>query len=252
MEKKELTDGIIKGFDSTTYRRIFEFIQEEGIEPLIMLLDEVDDNTLGCFLVGGKKSGVKLSSKSRLALKYLIQAFYDSLSMRDFIRRSDSCQKALKGLHLIVDKTASNINNLDSYAANANKLESLKVLTVSFGTLQSRWDYTRISKDKRHIIAVDRQFTDGLIAYHSDGCGHSSLHQNIRYRDYRTEILPNPEVKSSPTWVLTALSDKDGEQYRHAIIKDFGFNGVLLPTNEELSEYAEPKSLKMHKELQKH
>jgi hypothetical protein len=136
---KEKATGAVEGFDSATYRKIFEFIQEEGIEPLLSLLNETDDVTLCHFLHGGKKTGFKLNSRSRMALKFLIQTFYGTSNLRDFIdfhlrcfNPHKSCSEALRSLHMVVEKTAGNIKNLDAYTENASRLERLKIFRVYF------------------------------------------------------------------------------------------------------------------------
>ena len=255
MEKINL--NAVWGFDSVTYRRIFEFIQREGIEPLEKLVSDLSEverkNLIHDSLFGGKHATLGLVRKNQVAVEFLRQ-FKDffltsenTIGTRNFYHFFDSINMYISNKSLNPDG-----KNIDRLIENAFKLELLKICRIELISMQFGYNdfgqRTQVWKKDDNVCTIRKHYSDGEIVY-------TPVKDNFReqtearpqYEEYRVQVNPNPKIRVSPTWIIETENHEDGKQYRYAKINSWDFDTKLLPTNEELSCYEEPYSLKLFK-----
>jgi hypothetical protein len=233
--------------DSTSYRKVFEYIKENGIEQLLSFsnyLDLIQGMDFKAFLV------------ERL--------FYKKDTFREIAQKNEDAIEFIKSLGIFGEKiiynhhqelsfnsfikdTSSKISNLDIFISNATLLEQLKVgrIVLSRNIADSALAHHRMEiyrNNEGNITDIFKVYSDADISY----CG-SEVESDGINRLYEEYVYGFGKVQ--PSIVLVSENHENKEQYRYAYIKDFGFNASMLPCEKELSSYEVPKSLRKNKEV---
>jgi len=243
MEERKINLDCVHGFDSVTYRKVLEFIQKEGTEPFEKLINDISkmQEPLLAAIMFGKHPTLNLVRNNKIVTEFLRQFGYYFLHNG----QSYSDEKFRK----FIANISENIDKLNLYIENVKRLEELKVCMIDFRDIKDSWELhnngmgvVKIWRKDNKITDIRKNYTDGTINY-------SLKIKRSKYgryfEEYRIRVSKNEDIENSPTWYIQCENGDSGKQYRYAWIEDFGFNGELLPTNEELSSYEEPQTLKL-------
>lgn len=212
-----------EALESTGYRCLFECVKEQGIEPVMHFIKDVNnissrDILLRQAIMCGKNDLLALVKRNRDIVRYLRQH-----DLQGFIFTSQNVLDTLTSL-------SKDISLLELYLDNAKRLEELNVLGVHF----EKHLYSAV---KRCDIYKDKE--DGKIKYYTDGriqsMGEISDENECNY-----SYIPFAIENSDCSFLLEAINTEQG-QYRNIFIKNFGFDGTKLPSEEELQSYEVPK-----------
>lgn len=225
--------------DSRTYRKIFEFIKENGIEPLIVLINNIsiiDSNSLiedSIFL--GKHRTLSLTKNNKELVEFL--RTFDG----NFLHIPITDQRFINFVLYTYDCIAF----LDQFIENARLLEDLKICQIDFLNPRDFFEKqytTQIWRNHKGIVTDSRKhYSDQDIIY-------SEVKDDPLFGDGSEEyVVKFKDHNNYPNWLIEVESHSNGFQFRYMDICDFVFNPIYLPTNNELNSFDEPKSLRLYK-----
>jgi len=244
MNENKINLDCVWGFDSVTYRKALEFIKKEGIEPFEKLFADIlkTGDLLNNAIMHGKHPTLGLTRNNKTVIEFLRQ--FDK-----YFLNNNQCYLS-ENFRKFIKDTSENIDKLNLYLENAQRLEELKVCHVSLQDLKDYWllinhgmGRIQIFKEKNNIICIRKNYTDGRISYNT-----KRINIERDFEEYDVSISPNENIENSPTWLIQCENSNSGNQCRYAWIENYGFNAEYLPTCEELSAYEEPQTLKLYKE----
>lgn len=219
-----------KDLDSTTYRKLLEFIKKEGVEPV------------RCFWIDYKEV-----QRKSLVFDALCDGKHPTLSL---VMKHKAIAGFIKGLNthnypcfLLESKFPAFLDriseeNISAQIDGARSLEELGVHSVSLGldieqsnTYRPCVEYDSDGK----VIKIIKYYSNGDISYEK-GRG---VHRD-NWESYEASI----KFLNEPGNFVLSL-DTVGNSYgcRYASVDDFTFDTSLLPNEEELSRMAVPKTL---------
>ena len=265
----ERENEVVYGSDSTTYRKIFEFIGQEGIEPfekLVCDIIDIDKYTLTRDgILKGKQPIMSLVCRNKLVIEFLRQFNNYFLSYGPANTMDIDSPDFLN----FITYTSRNMDKLDTYIENAKKLEELKISNIKFFDSEELWSLnnrtlktvglgaTQIWKESKDITTIRKHYSDGIINYTPvkfpflDDDFDLAKRAKREYEEFKISLEPNKYITNSPSWLIQSENHENGYQFRYALIENFDFNSELLPTNEQLNSYEEPQSLKLYKKEMK-
>ena len=216
--------------ESTGFRFLFESVKQEGIEPIFKLAQDIiklsEKNVFVLVhqaLINDEKNDLtKLEEKNKDIIRYL-KEHKKELSRFSFTK---------KGVLKTIQSLYEDMTRLDIYLENARKLEALKVSDVKFVTVgEFSYHHGVYRDDNGNIIKIDKYYTDGDIITEREVLQSKTSH----YSAIEFYII-------NAGFLLEAKNLEDFYQYRGIQITDFGFNGIKLPTVEEVQNYEIPKT----------
>lgn len=237
-----------KCLDSMTYRKIFEFIQKEGIEPLVKFVEmgyKINtEHIIQNAIFFDENKITELISQNKMVVEFLKQ-FGSSSSCKFMAGGFD----LFKFRNFILD-TSRIISKLPLFIENAKMLEDLRIGNITLMKLNRTFFEefkTEVYRNETgEITDITKFYTDGQLTYKRD-YDHSNYGNNIQ--EYKTIISVRNDYNRhrlvKPTWIIQSENHANGAQCRYAYIQDFGFDGSNLPKDEELSSYKEPQTLKL-------
>lgn len=219
----------VGNFESQKYRKLFEFMQQHGVEKVTSFLDDYEalsrEDLLNIAVMEGRHLTLSLLKEHRDACRLLrdLSSEGHSLLLRkdvsSFIRgvTNDILPRCIEGARQLEDIGVSNIGFI-------------------YDDTKSCAFQTIIKYDEDNCIeCIEKSYTNGIINYSVDE--ESSVDS---LNAYNTSIaFPN----SRGNFVITVQNCESGLQYRYAKISDFLFDTNLLPSMRELSSYEVPASL---------
>ncbi len=220
--------------ESSAYRCLFEYVKKEGVEPALEFFKDIDDfysdkNTLlrnSIFL--GRNDLIKINRRNRDIVKYIREHKKDMRRLR------------FTDKNVLTELTSLQENNalIDLYLENARRLEDLKVSDIAFVDFFDYENYCGVYRNKDgQIIRIQKKYTDNKIVEVFEEELEDKLFSvsfsKILYRQNREEA----------TFSLSIENTEDEYSIRQVEIKDFGFNGEKLPSEEEISSYDIPMQL---------
>ncbi len=237
-----------KYLDSRTYRKIFEFIQKEGDIPFKKFVEEAHeidtDSIIESAIFYDDYPLTELIEQNKMIVEFLKQ-------FGDFFMHDGFDSFKLK--KFILD-TSKKIDRLPLFIENSKILEDLRIGTIFLGIEQYKEFFrTEVFTDENgHITDIRKCYSDGKIRYSvgniREYCGCEEYKMDIS--GIGTKITRTVDglkifTPAEPTWIIEAENHARGTQCRYACIEDFGFDSSNLPTDEELSSYEEPQTLKL-------
>ena len=223
-----------KELESSAYRCLFEYVKKEGIEPALDFFKDIadfysDKNTLlKNSILLGRNDLIKISRRNKDIVKYIRE------HKKDMKRLCFTDKKVLTELNSLQEDNTL----IDLYLENARKLEDLKVSDIAFVDFFDYESYCRIYRNKDgEIIRIQKQYTDDKIkiveVFEEELIDKLFNYSGILYRQNREET----------TFSLSVENTETEYSIRKIEIKDFGFDGSKLPTEEEISSYDIPIQL---------
>lgn len=214
-----------KELDSTTYRKLLEFIKKEGAETFISFFDDY----------------TKVQEES-LIFKALCEGKHPLLAL---IRNHRAVASFIKELNdpypciLLERKLPQLLNsittdNISQQIEVARALEELSIESVTIGGLDDR------RKKYQTLIKYDNGVIDGISKYYSNGELNYLLSRDAGWVEYDTYVR---FVSDRGNFLLGAENVITKNQSRHISLTDFAFDVRLLPSEEELARIEPPKSL---------
>lgn len=218
--------------ESRAYRCLFEYVKKEGVEPALAFFKDIDDfysdkNTLlRRSILFGKNDLIKINRRNRDIVKYIRE------------HQKEMNRLCLTDKNILVELTSLQENSslIDLYLENAKRLEDLKVLDIAFVDFFDSETYCEVYRDKDgQIIRIQKKYTDGKIS--------EVFEEILKDKLFNYSKIPYRLNRSETTFSLSAENTEQGHSIRQIEIKDFGFNGDKLPTEEEISSYDIPLQL---------
>ncbi len=227
-----------KQTDSNTYRRIFEFIKREGIEPLLTLVNDLEslqylekEDIISKRLFESKDFLNHIVRKNKIVIDFLKQFKNGFLTQMTI----DS-----KQFFDLVKDTRKNQNKLNLFIENTKILEDLKIdniyLTENISQLACCHHNLWIFGDTE-ITGIKKAYSDGEILYNEQKNDSGS---KIIFEEYEANY-------KNASWIIISQNYAEMNKYKYVYIKDFGFKNSNIPSYEELSSYSEPETLKIYK-----
>lgn len=236
--KKVMTS---ESLESTGYRCLFEAIKQEGIVPVIKLIQDIRNLpskeilVLQTIAVGGNEIDT-LGEKNKDIIKYL----------REHIKELAMLNITDDNLYNTLINLLNNKSLISSYLDNAKRLEYLKVNMIKFVKELKSFDANgdryfcsfTPSNNKEGFQFVSKYYTDGEVF--------------PRITEEQARKLSNGDpinqricfsFAGETTFVLHTENRENFHQDRSIEITDFDFDGCKLPTEEEVQSYEIPKSL---------
>lgn len=217
-----------KNLESTGYRCLFEYVKKEGIEPIFEYVQDIynlpkRDTLLRQVILTEEDEFTKLLKTHKEAIKYLKE---HKEELRAFYLTN-------KNVFAILTSLSENGILLNSYLEKARRLEELKVATVRFvEEIDDKYE-CGIYRDKNEkIINIRKYYTDGEITV---------LEENLEDEVFNYSEIPFSILNA--TFLLEASNNEQYYQHRSVYIKNFGFDGSKLPSEEELASYDIPRQL---------
>lgn len=223
--------------DSNTYRRIFEFVQKNGIDSLVKLAQ-----SFGAF------SGSRIIEKRLFYGQDLLSHIVRDKELIGFLRGFKN--GFLKNVNIydssfeeIVDMIANSMDKLDLLIENAKVLEDLRVGSIKcsdcfmYDAANSNSIQTFFDKDGK-ITDIVKPYSDGKISY----TAHESKNRTPSFINYSVQY-------ADASFILIAENHGNGNRYIYAHIKNFEFNASKLPSYEEISSMEEIPEFKGHQKI---
>lgn len=221
---------VYKGLESTGYRCLFECVKQEGIEPVLGLVQDIQDIN-------------KLSNLNILVQQTIMGEENDLVKMakknKDIIRYLENHKKEFTALSLananvfhIIKSLSNNMTLLNRYLENAKKLEELKVAVVSLIDKFNNRGECGIYKDS------DKRITN-ILKYYTDG---NIIAGDEVIKDEMKGYSVIPFVFQNATFLLEVIN-KNSVLHRAISITSFDFDGSKLPSEEEIDSYRIPEQL---------
>lgn len=226
-----------KQLDSTTYRKLFEFIKMEGIEPVMSFLEDRKKvsslELVDMAICEGIHPTLSLVKQNYSFIKFL----------RDLKVNGLPCILTEPRIGMFLEELSTSLDKLPRYIENAKVLEKLHVGTISLSdpnadlrVCMSDIYYSRKGK----ITDIIKFLSDGEETYIYD-----SSYSNNTFQRYTVHI-------KDASYVLRAENHKIGYQYRDAYLNSFDFDASsVLALESELANYYVPESLEKSKEYRK-
>ena len=217
----------VEQLESTGYRCLFECVKQEGIEPVLGLVQDINDLPgkeilIRQTIMEKRNDLARLTRKNKDVIRYLKE---HKEEIRRLSLEKEDVLNILKSLY-------ANSALLDVYLENARRLEALKVSDVKFVSAFDGDYHCGIYRDTDgNIINIKKYYTDGNII-----AGEELLKDEL----FNYSIIPF--CISNSTFLLTASNSENFHQYSGIQITDFAFDGSKLPTEEEIQKYEIPKT----------
>ena len=224
---------------STGYRCLFECVKQEGIEPVLGLVQDINNLPAQEILISqtimGKENDLtKLARKNQDVIRYL------KGHENELIKLSFKNQNVFQTLM----ELSSNIALLDLYLENARKLEALKVEKIVFGDIRSfdangdRYYCEVVPKNDMELKYIHKCYTDGEVY------PRLTEEQANNFKWWYSGYSKIPfSITNEHTFVLKTTNKENFHQHREIDIVNFAFDGSKLPTEEEVQSYEIPKEL---------
>lgn len=222
-----------KELESSGYRCLFECTEQEGIEPVIQFINDSHnfvDKTNVIFknaILYGHHDSLSLTRKNLDIVKFI----------REHINDFKSFNFAGQNVLDTFSKISEDPKVLKLYLENARILEELKVDLISFSDfkLYNTYDCDIYRDSQGEITYINKYYTDGKIII---------LGEEIEKDKFLNASEINFTVEDNTmSFLLNALNTERGYSFRNIKVRDFGFDGSKLPSEEELRSYEIPKSL---------
>lgn len=219
---------IERDLDSRTYRKLLEFIQKEGVESVWRFWASYksiqDRSLLMDALCKGKHHTLSLVINHKAVTGFIKElgtynspCFLHERNFPEFLRRLAR-------------------SDISSQIEGARCLEELGVHSISlkFDDIGAGTYDTYIHYDEDNIITnIVKYYSNGTISYREKENGHADWESYLGYINFSS---------NSGNFVLQF--DNVGDQgCKRAWVTDFTFDTSLLPSEEELSRMAVPKTL---------
>lgn len=230
---------LVNDYDSQVYRKLFEFVEQEGLEPLILFIKDYEK-----------------SLKEEHLTKALLEGKHDTLSfvkkhraMAAFLRNLKTEDKPCFLKDWNFPKYVESLTDADIpfCIERARCLEELRIGTVRLlhrtnGIVS--YETMVFYGNDGEVTDIYKQYSNGLILYRDmPDCSRVD-----NYDAYKTSISFN---SAKGRYVLNAENHASGFQYRYADVSDFSFDVDTLPSYEEMASYLEPQTLIDSKVLSK-
>ncbi len=218
--------------ESTAYCQLFETVKKEGLEPIMNLVQDIQD----------------ISTREDLIRQTLFESECDLASFakkhKDIIAYLKE-HRELEQLNLENGNQRKHILNtlrsiqykfslVNLYLENARRLEALKVSRVTFvSSFANRDDFLcEIYRNETgEIIHITKQYTDGTI----------KPEERMEEEIFNYSAIPFSVTDAS--FVLDVTNTEIYGSIRNIAIRNFGFVGSKLPREEELQKYEIPYQL---------
>lgn len=217
-----------KVLDSTVYRMLLEFIKREGVETLkdfwIDYAKIQEEDLLLRALCDGKHPTLTLVRKHKA-----VAGFVKDLNI------SYPCFLLDRGLPKLLDSITE--ENVSKQIECARLLEDLRISDVdlgfdAYGSKNGRQTIIKCDSDGE-IVGVSKLYSNGELDY-------TFSHQYGGWTEYKTRV---DFCSDSGNFLLGVANIITRDQERWIRLTDFNFDTSLLPSEEELSRNAEPKTL---------
>lgn len=230
-----------KELGSSGYRCLFEYVKKEGVEPALAFFDDIDNfycnrNTLlKNSIVFGENDLIRINRRNRDIVKYIREH-----------------KKDMKNINLADENILNELYRLqkdntlvDLYLENAKRLEDLKVSDIKFNQFPQSYYYYYCGiyrNNDGQIIRIVKNYIDGKIKVVNEERLIEKMHGLYDFSKipYTVDNIVDNEIM---TFCLRTENTEHGHSIRTIEIKDFGFNGDKLPTEEEISSYDIPLQL---------
>ena len=214
-----------KVLDSTTYRKLLEFIKKEGAETFINFFDDYtkvkEESLIFKALCEGKHPLLALSRNHRSTVQFIRE-----------LNDTYPCILSESKLPQLLNSITS--ENINQQIDTARALEELKIESVTIGRLEdSRKRYQTLIKYNNGVI-------DGICKYYSNGELNYLLSRDAGWVEYDTYVRFGSDTGN---FLLGAENVITKNQSRYISLTDFAFDASLLPSEEELARIEPPKTL---------
>lgn len=221
---------------SQIYRKLFEFVQKEGIEVVTKFVSEYRELLNNDYLT-----------------RAVLQGKHDTLS---FVKRHKAMVEFLKGLN--VEKKCAFMTDLEflklmarveeaelpKYIEGAGFLEELGIERVSLmeknSGVVSGYQTTVWYDRNNQVSEIDKQYTNGHINYYGIGKMGS-----YTYDIYRTSIS---FLGVSGSKYVLSMENRAKGKHSFISVSDFGFDIATLPSRDEIWSLEVPKTLQKSRE----
>lgn len=156
--------------------------------------------------------------------------------LREHEKEFEGLSLTNKELYQTLNELSNNISLLDLYLENAKRLEELKVAKIEFATFSefNRYYIEIIRNEWKEIISIKKYYTDGKIKANGK--------EQVRLNGFHSSAIPfSIHSEADISFMLSTDNMESGCQRRIIQIRDFGFDGTKLPTEEEIQSYEIPK-----------
>ena len=226
-----------KHLDSTTYRKLFEFIKAEGIEPVMAFLEDRKKASslelVDMAICEGIHPTLSLVKQNYSFIKFLRDLKSDTLP----------CILTEPRIDIFLEELSTSLDKLPTYIENARVLEDLHIGTVSLSDPNAdlRVCMTDIFYNRKgKITDIIKFLSDGEESYIYD-----SSYSTDTFQRYTVHM-------KDASYVLRAENLRSGYQYRGAYLNSFDFKpSSILALENELANYYVPESLEKSKEYRK-
>lgn len=228
-----------KELRSSGYRCLFEYVKKEGVEPALDFFEDIDNfycgkNTLlKNSIVFGENDLIRINRRNRDIVKYIRE------------HKKDMKNINLADVNILNELYRLQKDNtlIDLYLENAKRLEDLKVSNINFNQFpqSNYYYYCGIYRNKDgQIIRIQKNYIDGKINVIKEERLIEKIYGLYLYDFSEIPYIVDNEIM---TFCLRAENTERGYSIRNIEIKNFGFNGDKLPTEEEISSYDIPLQL---------
>lgn len=226
---------LINEYDSQVYRKLFEFVQKEGVEVLKQFIVDyemtLNQDHLTRALLDGKHNTLSFVNKHRAMSKFLKELKLDDKPC--FLKDWNFPKYAAS----LLDDDISCCIERAKYLEDL-RFERVRLLDRIPGILTYE---SLVFYDKDgNVTDVSKQYSNGSFFYREvPDCSRSG-----RYDVYKVNISFS---NCNGMYVLSTENRSNGLQHRTANLSDFCFDMENLPDEEEITSYCEPQSLRESK-----
>ncbi|MCI5789786.1 MAG: hypothetical protein MR031_03735 [Tenericutes bacterium] len=214
---------------SREYRKLFEFIQREGVEPLLDFYCDMkqleEANLIQMAVMDGTHPTLSLIKKYKPVVEFLktvdrvnLPTFLHDPFFREFLADLDQSQ-------------------VDTYLENARFLEDFKVSGIKIfpSSVEKLVFDSEVYYKKGQIAEVFKCYSDGDIDY--------SYVKNESMAGFPDVYRASVTFKKKQGILLLTHNYEGGSQLRSAYVSNFDFDPLDLPESSEISSYDVPYQL---------
>ena len=214
---------------SREYRKLFEFIQREGVEPLLDFYCDMkqleETNLIQMAVMDGMHPTLSLVKKYKLVVEFLKTV--DRVNLPTFLY-----DPFFRELLADMDQ-----RRIGTYLENARFLEDFKVSGIKIfpSTIEKLVFDSQVYYKKGHIAEVSKCYCDGDIDY-----SYLKEESMAGFPDiYRASVT----FRKRQGILLLTHNYEGGSQLRSAYVSNFDFDPLDLPESNEVSSYNVPYQL---------
>lgn len=213
--------------DSTTYRKLLEFIKKEGAETFISFYNDYTkikpESLIFQALCEGKHPLFALIRNHRTVARFIKE-----------LNDLSPCILLEQNLFQLLNSITR--DNISQQIETARTLEELKIDSVTIGRLEDS------KKRYQTLIKYNGDEVDEICKYYSNG---ELTYMHLLYKDddwveYSTCAS---FISNTGNFILGVENGTTKNQNRYISVSDFAFDASLLPSEEELARIEPPKSL---------